>query len=472
MARPRLAPLPLPRSLLGRLMLILAVGLFVSQALAFGLVFYERTQSSLGLMMRYVGKDVASSVAILEQEAPDHRAEWLQRLDRRNYRYTLGSAAPGDVVTSAVALRIVEAIAESLGPGYRLRATELHDEHNRLLLQLQLHDGSPLTLEFTLMPVPLSPWMITALCLQLLLLVLFGWLAVRWVTGPLTRLARAADTLATDFVPRPLKEAGPTEVARATRAFNLMQRRINDHLKERMQILAAISHDLQTPITRMRLRADLLDDADLRERLHGDLDAMQMLVTDGIAYARDGQGVTELPCRLDLDALLDSLVDDYTSSGKTVALSGSLGEPLVTRPNTLRRIVVNLIDNALKFGHDAEVRIQRETVPGDVQGDHAGLDGVAVRILDNGPGIPETQLQAVLQPFYRLEHSRNRDTGGSGLGLAIAQQLTHALGGRLQLENRACGGLAARIWLPLARDLDLVAINTTAATPGSRSGSA
>lgn len=444
MAARRIPHARLPRSLFGRLMMILVLGLFIAQVLSFGLVFYERTQSSLGLMMRYVGKDVASSVAILEQETPGRRADWLQRLDRRNYRYTLGAVASGEKVTSSVAQRIAGVISESLGPGYRLKATELHDGHSRLLLQLQLHDGSPLALEFTLMPVPLSPWMVSALCLQLLLLVAVSWLAVRWVTQPLTRLAEAADTLATDFVPRPLREGGPVEVVRATRAFNVMQRRINDHLKERMQILAAISHDLQTPITRMRLRADLLDDSDLRDRLHDDLNAMQMLVADGIAYARDGQGVTEPPCRIDLDALLDSLVDDYVSSGKTVTLANSLGAPLFTRPNALRRIVVNLIDNALKFGQDAEVRVGHAAGAG-------GTPGIEILVLDHGPGIPDEQLEAVLKPFYRLEHSRNRDTGGSGLGLAIAQQLTHALGGALELNNREDGGLQARIWLPAVR---------------------
>lgn len=456
----------LPRSLFGRLMLILIIGLIVAQTISFGLAFYERTESSMGLMVRYVGKDVASSVAILEHETPEHRAEWLQRLDRRNYRYTLGTVAPGEAVTSGVARRIAEAIAQALGPAYSLRATELHGDHGRLLLQLQLRDGSPLNLEFMLKVAPLSPWMVAALCLQLLLLVTVSTLAVRWVTQPLTRLATAADTLASDFVPRPLAEAGPSEVLRAIRAFNLMQRRINDHLNERMQILAAISHDLQTPMTRMRLRAELLEDTELRDRLQGDLDEMQLLVTDGIAYARDGQGVTESACRLNLDALLDSLVDDYASAGKAVTLSGTLDEPLVSRPNALRRIFSNLIDNALKFGQFAEVRIERDAV--DEAPPH-----VSILVLDRGPGIPEEELQAVLQPFYRLERSRNRDTGGSGLGLAITQQLTLALGGQLSLENREGGGLVTRVRLPRTFDRatgEHPILRTTTASPGIRSG--
>ncbi len=436
MKRPMTIRWPMPRSLFGRLMLILTAGLVIAQLLSFGLVFYERTQSSLGLMVRYVGKDVASSIAILEQQPPDRRADWLRRLDRRNYRYTLGAVAPGGTVSSSIAKRIAESIVTALGSTYRVKATQLHGDDRRLLLHLRLHDGMPVTLEFTLQPVPLSPWMVSALCLQLLLLIVVSWLAVRWVTAPLTRLAEAADTLGTDFAPRPLAERGSVEVIRATRAFNLMQRRIRDHLKERMQILAAISHDLQTPITRMRLRADLLDDLELRDKLHGDLNAMQMLVQDGIAYARDGQGIAEAACRLDLDALLDSIVYDYVSAGRELKLSGSLREPVVTYPNALRRIVVNLIDNALKFGEDAEVQLGREAT------------GVSILVLDRGPGIPVSEMQSVMQPFYRIENSRNRETGGSGLGLAIAQQLTIALGGSLVLINRECGGLQAELFLP------------------------
>lgn len=428
----------LPRSLFGRLMLILVAGLVVAQLISFGLVFYERTQSSLGMMIRYVGKDVASSVAILEQQPAPARLQWLQRLDRRNYRYTLGAVAHGGELRSGVARRIAKTIIDALGSQYEVKATQSLSDSSRLLLHTRLHDGAPLTLEFSLQPVPLSPWMISALVLQLLLLAGCGWLAVRWVTRPLTRLAEAADTLAPDLTGPALEESGSTEVVRAAKAFNSMQRRIVAHLRERMQILAAISHDLQTPITRMRLRADLLDDAELRDKLHGDLNAMQLLVEDGIAYARDGQGITESACRLDLDALLDSLVHDYTSAGRQVQLRTAIESPFTTRPNALRRVVMNLIDNALKFGKAAEVEAE------------SAFGGVRIRVLDRGPGIPPAEMQAVLQPFYRIEASRNRDTGGSGLGLAIAQQLTSALGGTLTLVNRAGGGLEARIFLPAA----------------------
>jgi signal transduction histidine kinase len=164
---------------------------------------------------------------------------------------------------------------------------------------------------------------------------------------------------------------------------------------------------------------------------------MQHLVEQGIAYARSTHAVSEAERRIDLHALLDSLVCDYGDAGRVVRLESRWREPVVTRPETLRRILTNLVDNALKFGDD--VRLGVETAPSN---------GVAIVVSDRGPGIPAAELATVVQPFRRLEGSRSRDTGGSGLGLAIADQLAHALGGTLCLQNREGGGLMARLSLP------------------------
>jgi len=422
-------------------MLILLLGLIAAHALSFAVVFYERTQNSMAMMVRYVAKDVASAVAILEHVPERERPQWLPRLERRNYRYILDSAPAGDAVTSTAATQIAASIAHELGSSYEVRAAQLPGLINSLVLHTRLRDGSPLTLEFSLSVLPVSSWIVLFLGVQLTLLVLFSWLAVRLVTRPLAQLAHAAETLGPELKGDLLAEDGPVEVAHAAKAFNAMQRRIAEHLTERMQILASVSHDLQTPITRMRLRADLLDDTTLREKLHGDLDAMQALVEEGIAYARDGQGTPETPCRTDLDALLDSLVCDYVDAGKSVRLGGQFGQPVVTRPHTLRRIIVNLLDNALKFGKDTEIRVE-----------HKPAEHFSILVLDRGPGIPTNELQRVQLPFYRVENSRNRATGGTGLGLAIARQLTIALGGTLTLTNREGGGLQACACLPLAAE--------------------
>ena len=169
-----------------------------------------------------------------------------------------------------------------------------------------------------------------------------------------------------------------------------------------------------------------------------DLDAMHTLVREGVTYAKTLHGATEPPCRVDADALLESMVADYEDAGQQVHLEGRIGGPIVTRPNALRRIIVNLVDNALKFGSEVRMRVRIEA------------DRLVVAVTDNGPGIPSDQLDAVLKPFYRVESSRNRSTGGTGLGLAIAQQLAMAIGATLSLHNRPEGGLEARLVLPCA----------------------
>jgi signal transduction histidine kinase len=216
-----------------------------------------------------------------------------------------------------------------------------------------------------------------------------------------------------------------------------MQDRIALYVKERLQILAAISHDLQTPITRMRLRAEALDDSLERGKLLQDLHEMEHLVREGVAYARSAHGASETPRKIDPAAFVESLVFDYQDTGKPVSLSGNVEGTAIVRPQALRRVLGNLIDNALKYAGGAEVGMTR-----------AAGGALCIEVADRGPGIPEEALERVLEPFYRIETSRNRDTGGTGLGLAIAAQLMLSVGGRLMLANRPGGGLIARVELP------------------------
>jgi signal transduction histidine kinase len=310
-------------------------------------------------------------------------------------------------------------------------------DRERLQVHLKLSDGTPLTIDLRPMSsAPLSRWLLLVLCLQLLLLVGCCWFAVRLATRPLNQLAVAADTLGPDLKAVRLPEDGPSEVARAARAFNAMQDRIATYMTERMQILAAISHDLQTPITRMRLRVDVMDGEPESAKLRQDLQEMEALVKEGVTYARTLHGATEVPRRIDPDALFDSLVCDYVDADQAVSLQGRFGRPLMTRPQALRRIIGNLVDNALKFSGAAEIKVA------------AVHDGQAtISVLDCGPGIPDESLETVFQPFFRLEGSRNRNTGGTGLGLAIARQLALAMDATLSLHNRVDGGLEARLTL-------------------------
>jgi signal transduction histidine kinase len=397
----------------------------------------ERDQTMTNVMMGYIEREVSSSVALLDHLPPNERAQWLPRLARRSYEFILGPGVPGGPVDARLSARVAQSIADGIGTRYPLTVNAVPGDNERLQVHLRLSDGSPLTIDMRPMSgAPLSRWLLLVLALQLAVLVACCWLAVRLATRPLHQLAVAADALGPDLKAARLPEDGPSEVSRAARAFNAMQDRIATYMTERMQILAAISHDLQTPITRMRLRVDVMDDDEQGAKLRQDLHEMESLVKEGVTYARTLHGATEVPCRVDPDALLDSLVCDYVDAGQAVSLEGRLGVSLMTRPQALRRILGNLVDNALKFGGTAE--ITASTLPGGQ---------TLITVLDRGPGIPAESLEAVFEPFYRLEASRNRDTGGTGLGLAIARQLAMAMDATLTLHNRPGGGLEARLTL-------------------------
>jgi signal transduction histidine kinase len=284
--------------------------------------------------------------------------------------------------------------------------------------------------------IALLPLLLTV---QLVLLAVCTWLALRTAISPLARLSQAVARLDGNGQHMRLDEHGPAEVACTAAAFNTLQEQIAIYTKERMQLLAAISHDLQTPITRMKLRAEFMDAGVEKDKLNNDLNEMQHLVQEGVASARSMETSTEASRRVDLDAFIESLVFDYLDTGQEVQLCNKSAVVFDTRPHALRRVLVNLTDNAVKFAGAAEIQVQP----------HADRS-LSIKVLDHGPGIPEAELPEVMKPFYRLENSRNRDTGGTGLGLTISQQLSLALGGSLKLYNREGGGLCAELRLPAA----------------------
>ena len=424
-----------PRTLASRLSLIFLIGLILAQALSFGAQYYERYESAKNTMLGNLETDVSTSIAILDRLPAEERMSWLKQLDRRNYRYLLNEGSPGTAMSDTPIA--MTSIKDAIGKDYPMTVTDIPGPVKHFQVHLKLADGSPVTIDVRPSMIPLSPWLPIVLLGQLLLMILCTWLAVRIAIRPLTRLAQAVETLDPNTHPVHLDEKGPTEVAHAAMAFNAMQARIAAYLKERMQLLAAISHDLQTPITRMKLRAELMDDCSEKDKLWNDLGEMEHLVREGVAYARSVHGATEESRRTDLDSFLDSLVFDYQDVGKDVQLSGKSDTVINTRPHALRRVLVNLTDNALKFAGAAELRV--ESKPGG---------NLSVKVMDRGPGIAEEELAHVMEPFYRVENSRNRSTGGTGLGLAIAQQLALALGGSLTLSNREGGGLCAELKLP------------------------
>jgi len=430
----------LPRTMASRLTLLLAGGLLLAHALSFGLLFYERYEAASSMLMTNLEQDVVVAVNLLDRLPPAERADWLPMLQRRTFRYVLGDGSFGEGVASTplegeTSREMAGIIASALGPQYSTQARQVSRDPERFQVHVRLRDGSPMVIDVQPSVMPLAKWLPYVLALQLAVLLLCAWAAVRLATRPLKRLADAAENVRPDGDGERLPVAGPIEVAQAAGAFNAMQDRIARYMKERLQILASISHDLQTPITRMKLRAESMDELPERGKMLADLDQMQHLVREGIAYARSAHGSTEAPVRLDLNAFLDSLVCDYLDTGQPVSLQGHIDAPITTRPHALRRVVANLIDNALKYAGNADVELH----------DEAGA--VVIRVGDRGPGIPDAELSRVMEPFYRLEASRNRDTGGTGLGLAIAQQLAESIGATLVLRNRDGGGLEAEVRL-------------------------
>lgn len=427
-----------PRTLASQLSLIFLISLVCAHGLSFSAQFYERYISARTAMLGNLENDVSTSVAILDRLPANERTSWLPRLDRQNYRYLLNAGETGEPMSSDDVPMAATSIADALGEHYALTFRDIPGMQKHFQAHLNLADGSPITIDVRPTALPVAYWLPVVLVLQLALLLGCTWIAVRLAIRPLTRLARAVETLDPNAHPTPLDENGPTEVAHAAAAFNEMQKRIAEYLKERMQILAAISHDLQTPITRMKLRAEFMEDCAERDKLWSDLGEMEHLVREGVAYARSVHGATEASHRINLDAFLDSLVFDYQDMHKQVSLSGKSAVVLDTRPHALRRVLVNLVDNALKFAGAAQLEVGS-----------TGNGELSIKVLDNGPGIAEDELIQVMQPFYRVESSRNRGTGGTGLGLAIAQQLVVAIGGTLTLSNRPEGGLCAQIKISL-----------------------
>lgn len=345
-----------------------------------------------------------------------------------------------DARLSALRIRLLSLVPElgELRLGY---ADAGHHATGHLVLgSMALPDGSWLNFSAPVLHAPArgdGHASLVSLSAMAVGIVLVSTLVVGWLTRPLRRLAEAADRigLAGPLAPVPLPEDGPREVRHAARAFNAMQARIHQLIADRTQALAAVSHDLRTPITRLRLRAGFVDDAEAQAKMDADLDEMEAMVSATLAYLR-GENESEPAKRADLAAMLRTLVDDAADAGGAASYEGPDHAELMCRPLAIKRALSNLIDNALRHGGNARVRLQ-----------DAG-EGVVVTISDDGPGVPEAELQRVFEPFRRLDSTRSKATGGVGLGLAITRRAVLAEGGTVTLQNRQGGGLDAIVRIP------------------------
>lgn len=305
------------------------------------------------------------------------------------------------------------------------------------VVQSRLTDGTLVTFDAR-QPADASSWpyrLLLSLAILSIAVIALTLLAARWVTRPLKTLAAAAERLGEDIDQPPLDESGPLEVSRAAHAFNQMQQRLAKFIHDRTRVFAAMSHDLKTPITRLRLRAELLDDAALREKFEQDLLEMEHMVKATLDFMR-GLEETEPVQALDVMALLHTLQEQSGEMHQEVRITGAVAGPYPGRLQALKRCLGNLVDNALQYGGSATVAV--EDAPHELR----------IHVRDRGPGIPEAQLELAFDPFYRIEASRSRSTGGTGLGLTIARSIARAHGGDVALRNLPQGGLEATVTLP------------------------
>lgn len=284
----------------------------------------------------------------------------------------------------------------------------------------------------------LSPWqqrVLLGLMISMLLLAPLVWWMARRLTRPIRVFANAAERLGADPDAEPLTPSGPSEVRTAIHAFNDMQASLRNHMRQRTQTVAAIAHDLRTPLTRLRFRAEQAPDA-VRDRMAADIEEMDALIAQAMAFVR-GETQPERREALDLDALAADCVAGFAETGAAAAFDGGGALPVLADPAAVRRALDNLIGNAVKYGGGARVKA-------------FAADGAAVvTVDDDGPGLPDEELETAFEPFHRGERSRSRETGGAGLGLTVARQAARASGGDVILSNRTGGGLTARLHLPL-----------------------
>jgi signal transduction histidine kinase len=363
----------------------------------------------------------------------DVLAKHLGGVDASRIHVGYRSSAPDTKASRAV--RASGATTETAKPRANIDQEPATDP---LHVSIELEDGTWLTFETPeLVPrLYFSIRFILSMSIMAVTVIIAAFWAVRRLTAPLTTFAAAAERLGVDVGAPQLPETGPAEVRKATRAFNEMQRRLRRFVEDRTLMVASISHDLRTPITRLRLRAEFVEDAEQQGKMLADLDEMERMINSTLSFARE-DAETEARETVDLVALLHSLCDDLSDAGQPVAFNGEGRLPYRCRPIGLRRVLGNLIDNALKYGQKARVTLAEE----------AGK--IVLRIDDDGPGIPEGRIEEVFRPFHRLEESRNRETGGTGLGLTVARSIVRAHGGELGLVNRPEGGLRTEVSLPL-----------------------
>lgn len=439
-----------PDSIAGRVILVLLVGLMISHLvsmMAYHADLTEQvganTEAQLGERMVSVSQAIHHApygdreTTAHALSGPSVEAHWSKssfvghstlpdpRLDA--FHSLLHSSLPWGS-TGAVQVAYAEEAFDAL---------RAHSTRQDLLVSIQLPDQSWANFRTLASSehAGSSLHVLVSTTLMAIGIVLVSIVCVRLLTAPLRSLAHAADRLGVDVDASPMAETGPREVRQAAHAFNEMQARLRKLITDRTQMLAAISHDLRTPVTRLRLRAEFVEDPEQRAKFLSDLDEMEAMVASALAFLR-GDAEREESRLVDVTSLVATVCDEMADAGNRVSRNDSGPMPAWCRPLALKRAVGNLLSNAVKYGGQADVAVDSDG------------SWIVITIDDRGPGIPEQERERVFEPFYRLETSRSRESGGSGLGLSVARSIVNAHGGRVELVNRSEGGLRATVRLP------------------------
>lgn len=470
--RQRLAVL-WPSTLASQLIVLLLAAIVAAQVFSIWIFQDERRIALVAAARDSLLSRAVSLADLMEETPPALQDRILEASSSRFAVFWLGDTplaqAPG---TSRFEQRLQGYMADHLGHGQTVHLNILADEkrgprrreaeddetpswrdvprHERprnlrkimnrpedLSVSIRMTDGRWLNVATSYRP-PTSAYipLLVQLALTALLMVLIVGFAVRRVTRPLKELSIAAEKFGRGEEQEPLTPSGPAEVRALTSAFNDMQDRLTRFVRDRTRMLAAISHDLRTPITSLRLRAEFIEDEENREKMIETLDEMAAMTEATLRFARD-EAQAEMAENADLGAILEAIAADQQDLGHDCSVETEDRIVLPCRPVALKRALRNLIENGIRYGDGVAVHA-------------ASSAGEAViRIRDKGPGIPEARLKDVFEPFVRLEESRSEETGGIGLGLAITRSIIHAHGGRIELKNRPEGGLEADVRLPL-----------------------
>jgi signal transduction histidine kinase len=438
-----------PRSLAARTALVLLVGLVIVQVAGLAIHALDRIDLQRLAQEREIAVRVMNVYRTVMLTAPDQREAVLGELRHSpDLSAELAQHPPADDLPDALPfrqrlLRVNLNLVPLMGVP-RWHGLRILDEPNKnvVVIGMRLPDGDWLNVQVHV--EPLRPWHSpTFLAAFLLMTVVAAGLtlwAVRRLTAPVRTLAAAADALGRDVNAPPLPEDGPLEVATAAMAFNTMAARIRRFVEDRTELLTAIGHDLRTPITRLKLRAEFVEDDEQRGKMLADLEEVEAMISATLAFGRDAR-TTEPVSSLDLVELLRTVLDEAADArpeaADKLAYEGPAHLTVRARPLALKRALTNLVSNAVTYGGNARARL--------IPSEHGTL---VIEVEDDGPGIPPAELDRVFEPFHRVEPSRSRETGGVGLGLPIARNIFRAHGGDVTLANRPMGGIKATLTLP------------------------